>query len=415
MSEKFEYFIGIDWGCAEHQVVVVNKDGERVKRLRVPNSGAGLQTVVALCASFPSSAVGIETPRGALVETLLNAKIAVFHVNPKQSERLRDRHTPCGAKDDAFDGFCIADGLRVDTTDRPAFRRVDPPADRLVELQELARLDTALTADRVATQNRLREQLLRLHPPLLTLCDGAGEMWFWELSLAVVSATRALRRSEVQDILKRRRISRFTADQVVSTLTEPGYFVSVGTRKAVAHAVKILVAQLQLFHKQEQELGKLTADLLDELAKPDPEGKSSEHRDVAILRSMPGVGVKTAATMLAEVPQFLRDRNYPGLRGITGVAPVTDATGKRSGKKAKVFMRRACRINLRNTMHFWALNSLKEDEWKSYYAKLRAQGVGYNAALRRVGDRLLRVLVGALKTDTLYVPANLQPKTKVAA
>ncbi len=415
MSETLEYFIGIDWGCAEHQVVVVDSRGAQVKRTRVRNNGEGLQAIVAICAAFPNSAVGIETPRGALVETLLHAKVAVFHVNPKQSERLRDRHTPSGSKDDAFDAFCIADGLRVDTTDRPAFRRVDPPADRLVELQELARLDNALTADRVAVQNRLREQLLRLHPPLVALCDGADELWYWELALAAVSATRDLRRSEVQAILKRRRISRFTADQVVSALKEPGYFVSVGTRKAVAHAVKILVHQLQMFHQQEHELGKTTAALLDELAKPDPEGKSSEHRDVAILRSMPGVGVKTAATMLAEVPQFLRDRNYPGLRAITGVAPVTDATGKRSGKKARVFMRRACRNHLRNTMHFWALNALKKDEWKSYYAKLRAQGVGYNAALRRVGDRLLRVLVGALKTDTLYVATTLQPKTKVAA
>ena len=45
-------------------------------------------------------AVGIETPRGALVDTLIEQGFAVFAVNPKQLDRFRDRFTAAGAKDD---------------------------------------------------------------------------------------------------------------------------------------------------------------------------------------------------------------------------------------------------------------------------------------------------------------------------
>jgi hypothetical protein len=37
--------------------------------------------------------VAIETPRGAVVETLVERQFKVFAINPKQMDRFRDRHT----------------------------------------------------------------------------------------------------------------------------------------------------------------------------------------------------------------------------------------------------------------------------------------------------------------------------------
>ena len=59
-------------------------------------------------------AIGIEIPRGALVETLVERGFAVYSLNPKQMDRFRDRHTVAGAKDDRRDALVIADSLRTD-------------------------------------------------------------------------------------------------------------------------------------------------------------------------------------------------------------------------------------------------------------------------------------------------------------
>ena len=82
-------------------------------------------------------AVGIETPRGALVDTLLEQGFCVFAVNPKQLDRFRDRFTAAGAKDDRRDAHVVADALR---TDRRAFRAVRPDDPPIIQLRELCRI-----------------------------------------------------------------------------------------------------------------------------------------------------------------------------------------------------------------------------------------------------------------------------------
>ena len=64
-------------------------------------------------------AIAIETPRGAVVEALVERRFAVYSLNPKQMDRFRDRHpvpgaTVPGAKDDSRDAFVMADSLRTD-------------------------------------------------------------------------------------------------------------------------------------------------------------------------------------------------------------------------------------------------------------------------------------------------------------
>lgn len=410
MIEGYEHFVGIDWGNEHHQVCVVDRRGKVVEKRRVPNNGEGLQAVVELCRKWGRAAVGIETPRGALVETLLAAQVPVFHINPKQAERIRERYNAAGAKDDRLDAFSAADGLRTDSVDRPCFRRVEVTPDHLAELQTIGRLDQSMTKDRVRVQNRLREAVLLVHPALLTLCVGADEAWLWAVLEQFVGAARKPLTSEVQAILRKHRIRRISAEAIVAALRQEGAKVSDGSIRAAKITIRALVPQLRCIEQEQRTLAKQLREILQELESGTAEGQSSEHRDVAILRSMPGVGDKTAAAMLAEVPQFLRTRNYPALRAITGVAPVTDATGKRSGNRATVKMRRGCRTRLRTVMHMWAGNAMLHDPgWRAVYERMRARGKKHNDALRSLGDRLLRVLVGALKRGTPYDPAILSP------
>jgi transposase len=135
------------------------------------------------------------------------------------------------------------------------------------------------------------------------------------------------------------------------------------------------------------------------------------HRDVAIMLSFPGLGTMTAATLLAEASQPLRDRSYHTLRALSGAAPVT----RRSGKgRPRVIMRKACNDRLRNALYHWSRVAAQVDPYcKAQYAALRARGKEHGRACRTVADRLLKVLCAALANGSLYDPAlrrGRQPK-----
>ena len=105
--------------------------------------------------------VAVETPRGPVVESLMERGFAVHSINPKQLDRFRDRLSPAGAKDDRRDARVLASALR---TDPHCLRRLEPTDPAVVELREWSRLSEELTRERVRLANRMRDQLWRYYP-----------------------------------------------------------------------------------------------------------------------------------------------------------------------------------------------------------------------------------------------------------
>lgn len=81
--------------------------------------------------------------------------------------------------------------------------------------------------------------------------------------------------------------------------------------------------------KQQNATARRIRGILEELCAAPPECEGREHRDASILLSLPGIGPVIAATMLAEAPQPLRNRDYQALRNYAGAAPVMRRSGKR--------------------------------------------------------------------------------------
>ena len=130
-------------------------------------------------------------------------------------------------------------------------------------------------------------------------------------------------------------------------------------------------------------------------------GERPEHRDVEILRSLPGIGRLNLATLLSEASGPLSRRDYQALRTLSGVAPVT----KRSGKSHVVVMRYASHVRLRNTVYHWARVATQHDhESRTRYAALRRRGHSHGRAIRGVADRLLAVACVLLQRQTLFDP-----------
>jgi transposase len=395
----YDWYVGIDWGSERHQVVILDATGRRVAEYQVAHSGAGLDSLVAQLAKLGAEAgrvaVAIEVPRGAVVETLLAQGYPVFALNPKQLDRFRGRYTVAGAKDDRRDALVAASALR---TDRPAFRALQPDEPEIIRVRELSRTYEELVGEERRLANQLREQLWRYFPQALAHCPGADEPWLWEVLQEAPTPRQAQRltRAALRARLARHRLRRLTGDELYEALQARSVTRLPGAEEAAAEHVELLLPRLQLVHEQRQRCERRLETLLDALSRPS-EGRQ-EHRDVTILRSLPGVGKVVAGTMLAEAWSLLATRDYQSLRAQSGVAPIT----KQSGKQRVVLMRRSCNYRLRTALFHWARNSVQVDpRCRAQYQRLR-QRHGPARALRSVANSLLAMLIAMLRSGTIY-------------
>src|SRR4029079_15836000 len=133
-EETFRWFAGIDWGSATHQACLLDEAGTVVGERAFAHGGAGLAALCdwlgsiagapGKCAGWTQGhpgagggpgtvAVAIEVPHGPVVDALLARGFAVHATNPKQLERLRDRVSLAGAKDDRRDATVHPRALRA--------------------------------------------------------------------------------------------------------------------------------------------------------------------------------------------------------------------------------------------------------------------------------------------------------------
>jgi transposase len=405
----YDWFVGIDWGSRQHQIFVLDRNRCRVGERAVDHDGASLARLAAwlwaLSGGQPQRvAVGIEVPRGAIVEGLVERGFHVFAINPKQLDRFRDRHSMAGAKDDRRDAFVLADSLR---TDQPSFRRLQLDDPQLLVLRELSRAEETLLEEFRRSANRLRDQLHRFYPQTLELCSAADESWLWDLlELAPTPAHAALLSEEqVQRVLKVHRIRRVKAQEVLTRLQAPALPVAPGAAEAAQAHCGFLLPCLRVLAEQLRACAQQVSNLLSTLA--EEQGEREGPSDVAIVQSLPGVGRKITAWFFAEASQPLTERDYQVLRTHGGVAPVT----KQSGKRRQVVMRRGCNPRLRQALYHMARVAMQSDAYfGSVYTALRDKGQRHGQALRNIGDRMLRMLIAMLRDRSLYNPGRMYAK-----
>jgi transposase len=185
--------------------------------------------------------------------------------------------------------------------------------------------------------------------------------------------------------------------------------VADGVTEAASVHIRSLVVRLHVVNREPKRAERK----LDELCAALGEGGSATadclaQRDVAVLKSLPGIGRNNLATLHAEASGPLSRRDYQALWTLSGVAPVT----KRSGKSHVVVMRYAAHVRLRNTVYHWARVATQHDpKSRTRYAALRRRGHSHGRAIRGVADRLLALACILLQRQTPFDPYFDQPAT----
>lgn len=401
-----DIYVGIDLGTLEHRVCVLEDQASRGKELALPQTADDLAAFAARlleqAQGEPTQVqIAVEAPNGPLVEFLVERGFRVLSINPKQADRFRDRHSLAGAKDDRRDAYVLAASVR---TDGHLFRELKPADPDLIELREATRTEEELKGALRQGTNRLRAQLLRSFPAVLALSPAADEGWFWDLLLLAPTAdlARRVRKGQLERLLKRHRIRRFTPDEVFAVLRAPQVPVAAGTSAAVARYLTLAIPQLLSTNKQLKACAQWRDELLERLSQPANQDEK-EHRDVDIILSVPGFGPVTTATVLAEGWEALSQRDYHALRALSGAAPVT----RQSGGRVTVHFRRAVNGRLRNALYQASRCHVQHDaSARTAYKELRRRGHNHGRALRSIGDRLLRTLIAMLSAGSLWDPTR---------
>ncbi|MDE2645517.1 MAG: IS110 family transposase [Bacteroidota bacterium] len=412
----------MDWGFQSHCVCIVDAEGIVLGEKSFPHSGDGLHQLLdwildcGVCEA-DRIAVAIEGPHGPIVDTVMERGVPVFAIHSKQLDRFRDRFSPAGAKDDRRDAHVLADAVR---TDPQCLRNLDPMDSEVIQLREWSRMSDELTAQRTQLTHQVRTQFWRYFPQFLELkfpLYSAVLHALWTL-IPTPSRARRVRLTSVEKVLKRHRIRRIRAKEVLAILKTTPLNVADGVQEAIVANLRL--DQLALIETQLQEAEHAMQTLLETMAAasiPAPAPEDSEPTetasepinpesapgDVNILESLPGVGTKVLATLLSEASGLIKARDYQGLRAFCGGAPVT----RQSRKSRQVVRRKAGLGRLSNAIYHWSRVAIQHDPVsKAKYDALRDRGHTHGQALRSVADRLLAVACAMLRDQTLYDPSR---------
>jgi transposase len=393
-------FVGDDWAEDHHDVEVQDEAGRVLKRVRLPEGMAGIARFHDVVGRFvaeeadPSEVlVCIEVDRGPWVRALVAAGYRVFGVDPKQAARHREILGSSGAKSDRGDAHALADMIR---TRRHQLRQVAADSEIAEAVKVVTRAHQTLLWERTRHMLRLRVALRDYFPAALAAYKPLGLTSDAVLELLVKAPTpeaaAKLTSSQISSCLKRRRDIPAKAAAIQGVLRTGHLGQAPLVTSAYAATVKSLAAIITTLNSEIKTL------------EVEVEAHFGRHPDAEVILSQPGIGVVLGARVLAEFGDAEgRYASAKARKNYAGTSPIT----RQSGKTKTVHARFVHNDRLVDALHLQASCALLHDPAvRAYYDQLKARDISHNAALRQVGNRLVGILHGCLKTHTLYNQAT---------
>ena len=190
------------------------------------------------------------------------------------------------------------------------------------------------------------------------------------------------KQDELDQLVTRRR-------QLISLRTAEKNRMGTATSTVVRKSVQKIVDQLS------KEVRRIDAEI-SKLVKSDDQWRSKAD----LLQSAPGVGVVTATTLIAEVPE-LGKLNRQKISSLVGVAPFNRDSGQFRGRRTIFGGRRA----VRGALYMAALTARQHNPViRAFAERLEAQGKLSKVVIVACMRKLLVILNAMVKTNTHWNP-----------
>lgn len=397
--------IGIDWADQKHDIALQEADSDRIEHKLLRHTPEAIAEWVAeLRKRFSGRRVGIalETSRGPLVNALLDYDFLVLYpVNPRSLKRFRETFYPSGAKDDVPDADLLRELL---LKHRDRLHAWVPDDSETRALRRLVRDRRKTVELRTKLSQQLRAVLKEYFPLALSLLGD---------DLSSVLACDFLLNWPTLEKLQRVRpktLRKFfydhnsrSAEQIERRIQEIQAAKPLTTDSAIidtgALMAQMLAAQLKALAPS---IGRFEKEI---------ETRFSAHGDAALFKSLPGSGQALAPRLLTIFGSDReRFRSADEVQLVTGIAPVTE----RSGKRSFVHWRRRASVFVRQSVHEFAQHSILHCPWaKAYYQLQVSRGKGHHAAVRALAFKWLRIIWRCWRDsvpydDALYTAALIR-------
>jgi len=261
--------VGDDWAEDHHDVELVDQDGRRLTRARLPEGLEGIARLHELVATqMPASwselepaeaagrvRIGIETDRGGWVQALIAAGYQVFAINPMSVARYRERHSTFGAKSDAGDAHVLAEIVRLDHAHH---RQVAGDSPQAEATKLVARAHQSLIWERTRHVLRLRSALREFFPAALHAFDDLAAPEVLELLDRAPDPDRAARLSRTQIVAALRRANRRDLETKAAAVQEALRAGQLRQPRPVQTAyAAIVTSQVQIINILNAEINEL--------------------------------------------------------------------------------------------------------------------------------------------------------------
>ena len=387
--------VGIDVSKDKHDCFIVSSDGEVLADVfTISNTLDGfhylLQRIQDCTTPKDKIKVGLEATGHYsynLLGFLLDNGLTTYVLNPLRTNLYRKSFSLRKTKTDRVDARTIASMLLSDVG-------LKPYTDTAYHNEELKSL-TRYRFDKVKERAKLKSSIARL------VCILFPELEKLVPSLHIASVYALLEEFPGAKQIAAAHLTRLKA--LLETVSKGRYKrdVTLEIRNAARNSIgswmpaKSLELQhtIRLVHELDSEIAEIEKQiqsLMDELDSP--------------ITTIPGLGFRMAAMILAEVGDFTRFDSPDKLLAYTGMSPSTYQSGQLKNcyphmeKRGSRYLRYAL-YNATKYICHW------DPTFAAYLSKKRAEGKHYNIALSHAAKKLVRLIFAMEKSKQPYCPA----------
>ena len=393
---EFTAIIGLDWADKKHDVCIQATASRQRKTYQIQHKADKIdEWARSLYRQYGGPiAVALELSKGPIVSALQKYNFfVIFPIDPTTLANYRKTFTPSGAKDDPTDAELALDLLLCHPDH---FQPLKPQSVEMRTLMTLVEQRRRLMNDRVRLTNRLRNALKQYYPQALEWFDRIDTPLFCDFikRWPSLAQARRARKATLEKFFREHNMNRKALLERRMTAIKSA--VPLTTDDAVIVPFRLqaltLVAQLEVALESIRIYD-------DEIAALAP-----QHPDYDLFSALPGAGPLLAPRLLVAFgEQRERFTSAAELQKYAGIAPVTE----RSGQTTWIHWRWQCPTFLRQTFVEWAAQTINKSYWAGlYYYQQRAKGSSYQAAVRALAFKWIRILYRCWITRTPYDEAQ---------
>jgi hypothetical protein len=311
-------------------------------------------------------------------------------INPLTSQRSKKSHLR-KVKTDAVDAFHLGKLYY-----KEEFEPHKQQAIQLLNLKHLTRQHGALTATYVQTKLKFQTVLDQVFPHYV----GVFGDLFSNVSLSILQTyptPSSVMEAEIPSITKliceNANRSKSWAEEKAQKIRSAAQ-CSPNSRITYSSHLFTLSMLISLLLELQEHLSHLEKEI-NILAQ--------ERKEYDLLRSIPGIGDKIAATILSEIGEIERFDHPKKLVAFSGIDPSVFASGKFMATSNRITKRGSKR--LRHALFLAVVCGIRRSvnpQLKDYYDKKRTEGKPYKVSIIACANKLLRWIYAILKHEKPY-------------